>query len=42
MAEGGYVRRRTGILFGTCKLDTERNILTKFKKIRPLVLEEMR
>ena len=39
MADDSHVCRRTGIILVLAQLDTEGNILTKFKKIRPVVLE---
>ena len=32
MADGGHVCRRTRILFGTCTLGTEGNLLTKLQQ----------
>ena len=42
MADGGHVCRRTGFFFSVlAQLDIEKNILTKVKKIQPVVLEEL-
>ena len=42
MAPGGYICLWTGTIFGRAQLDYKRNISDKFKKIRPVVSEEMR
>ena len=42
MAAGGHICRRTGTIFGRTQLDYKLNISDKYKKIRPVVSEEMR
>ena len=42
MTPGGHICLWTGTIFGRAQLDIKRNNLDKFKKIRPVVSEEMR